>query len=63
MAAADPGFAATSNILAEDPAKGMIDQQKDGSIIEEDRPVAPDQFDERFETSKGEIWSYYSYYM
>ncbi|KAI9716081.1 MAG: hypothetical protein M1828_000492 [Chrysothrix sp. TS-e1954] len=29
----------------------------------EDRPIAPDQFDPRFETSKLEIWAYYSYYI
>ena len=29
----------------------------------EDRPVAPDQFDPRFETTKWEIWAYYAYYI
>lgn len=28
----------------------------------DDRPVAPDQFDPKYETSKWEIWAYYSYY-
>ena len=27
-----------------------------------DQPVAPDQFDPKWETSKWEIWSYYAYY-
>ncbi|TID27099.1 hypothetical protein E6O75_ATG01592 [Venturia nashicola] len=30
---------------------------------EDDRPVAPDQFDPRYETSNAEIWSYYTYYI
>ena len=28
----------------------------------EDPPIAPDQFDPKWETSKWEIWAYYSYY-
>lgn len=28
-----------------------------------DRPVAPDQFEPRWETDKWEIWSYYLYYV
>lgn len=27
----------------------------------EDRPVAPDQFDPKYETTKWEIWAYYRY--
>lgn len=37
--------------------------KQDGSMEEEERPVAPDQFDERYETNKWEIWSYYAYYI
>lgn len=35
----------------------VVDTPKDA------RPVAPDQFDPNFETSKAEIWSYYTYYV
>lgn len=27
---------------------------------DEDRPIAPDQFDPKYETTKWEIWAYYS---
>jgi len=29
----------------------------------EERPVAPDQFDPKYQTTKWEIWAYYSYYI
>lgn len=29
----------------------------------EDQPVAPDQFDPKWETSRYEIWAYYGYYI
>jgi len=61
MAAPDPGLAQMS-APAVDPTKGMLESQKDG-IVEEERPVAPDQFDEKYETSRTEIWAYYSYYI
>jgi hypothetical protein len=35
----------------------------DGDSIgadDEDQPIAPDQFDEKYETTRKEIWSYYS---
>ena len=28
-----------------------------------EQPIAPDQFDPKYETSKWEIWAYYSYYI
>lgn len=35
-----------------------------GSVVELDaKPVAPDQFDDRYETGKYELWAYYSYYI
>jgi hypothetical protein len=54
MAANDPGLAPL-NAPAEDPVKGAID------IPGADTPVAPDQFDEKYETTKKEIWAYYAY--
>lgn len=54
MATNDPGLLALG-APAEEPYKGAVEQTKDG-LIEDDRPVAPDQFDERFKTSRWEIW-------
>ena len=35
-----------------------------GSVVElSAKPVAPDQFDDRYETGKYELWAYYSYYI
>jgi hypothetical protein len=55
MAANDPGLAPLG-ALAEDPVKGAIDVPGDTET-----PIAPDQFDPKYETTKGEIWAYYAY--
>lgn len=35
-----------------------------GEVVELNaKPVAPDQFDDRYETGKYELWAYYSYYI
>lgn len=60
MAANDPGLLSA---LPEDPTKGAVTMKQDGSLEEEERPIAPDQFDARYETTKWEIWSYYAYYI
>ena len=57
MASNDPAFVPPAT---EDMKKGSIE---DHSSYEEDRPVAPDQFDPRYETSRREIWAYYLYYV
>jgi len=62
MASNDPGLAQVA-APAEDPTKGDVEVSKDGSLVEEERPVAPDQFDERYQTGKYEIWAYYAYYI
>jgi hypothetical protein len=54
MASNDPGLAPL-NAPAEDPTKGAVDVPVD------DTPVAPDQFDPKYETTRKEIWAYYSY--
>lgn len=59
MAAPDPGFAVMP--LAEDPLKDVIEEKSQDSSDE--LPVAPDQFNPQFETSRWEIWAYYSYYI
>lgn len=55
MASNDPGFAPMP--LAEDPRKGSLEGSEDV------RPVAPDQFDPKYETTRWEIWAYYAYYI
>jgi MFS-type transporter involved in bile tolerance (Atg22 family) len=62
MAANNPGLALAAE-EKDDPTKGAIEKDSDGELVEEDRPIAPDQFDERYETTKIEIWAYYSYYI
>ena len=57
MASNDPGLA-PMGANAEDPMKGAVEEDKDGRLIEDDRPVAPDQFDEKYQTDKREIWAY-----
>ncbi|KAI9820222.1 MAG: hypothetical protein M1827_005844 [Pycnora praestabilis] len=59
MAANDPGLAPMS-ALAEDPVKGEV---AGDTILEDERPVAPDQFDEKYETTKWEIYAWYLYYI
>ena len=59
MASNDPGFAPMP--MAEDPQKGGL--QALTVSEEDDQPVAPDQFDQRYETSKWEVWAYYAYYI
>lgn len=62
MASNNPGLALSAE-EKDDPTKGAIEKDSDGDVVEEDRPIAPDQFDERYETTKKEIWAYYSYYI
>ncbi|KAI9758886.1 MAG: hypothetical protein M4579_002770 [Chaenotheca gracillima] len=47
--------------LASAPAEDAI--QGDQSPLDDGKPVAPDQFDPQYETSRKEIWSYYAYYI
>lgn len=69
MSVPNAGLAAgATSVEAEDPVRGAsiakdLDVGGDPGPLEEDRPIAPDQFDPRFETSKAEIYSYYCYYV
>lgn len=58
MASAEPGFAMMP--MAEDPQKGGMSAF---DAPEEEQPVAPDQFDPQYETTRWEIWAYYAYYI
>jgi len=54
MASVEPGLAAAT-APAEDPIEGAYIEKGDG-LVQNERPVAPDQFDEHYETSRLEIW-------
>lgn len=56
MASNDPGLA-QMGASADEPNKGaVLLHQTQTGLVEEDRPVAPDQFDERYVTTRWEIW-------
>ncbi len=61
MSAADPSVT-LATAPAEDPPKGDLFILPETATAE-DRPIAPDQFDPDYETTRPEIWSYYSYYI
>ncbi|KAE8444004.1 hypothetical protein EG329_001133 [Mollisiaceae sp. DMI_Dod_QoI] len=63
MASAMPALDLAS-APAEDPHNltSSSGSEKDPGVLS-DHPVAPDQFDLKWETDKWEIWSYYAYYM
>lgn len=74
MAANDPGVPPLGALY---PAAGENEKETDvsnsgngvdaglgkGAAKGVEEVVAPDQFDEHYETSKREIWSYYAYYI
>jgi len=66
MASAAPALDLAS-AEAKDPPKPSTFKDAGGNeapdLLVEDNPVAPDQFDPKWETDKWEIWSYYSYYI
>jgi hypothetical protein len=73
MAANDPGLAIAA-APGDDTLKGAIVKDSATPAVtkspiaseeddQEQKVVAPDQFDARFETSRNEIWAYYSYYI
>lgn len=67
MSVANAGIATTAAFPeANDTGKLGGENKKDLNKDDIDitvRPVAPDQFDANFETSKKELYSYYSYYI
>ena len=50
---------------AEDTIKGDVAVRNHSGelIVEDGKPVAPDQFEPKYETGKYELWAYYSYYI
>lgn len=64
MSVANAGvIAAASPPEAEDSAGTNAELLDPVSTPDDVHPVAPDQFDPRYETTKWEIWSYYAYYV
>jgi hypothetical protein len=76
MSVANAGIAAGATFIeAEDPLNQNLPPRR-GSIhdvettfnvpsdaIDSDHPIAPDQFNPAFETSRKEIYAYYAYYI
>ena len=50
---------------AEDTIKGDVAVRNNSGelVVEDGKPVAPDQFEAKYETGKYELWAYYSYYI
>lgn len=64
MSVANAGIiAAATGPDAEDPIKDVDVDSSHGNTFDEEHPVAPDQFDPKYETSKWEVWAYYAYYI
>jgi hypothetical protein len=57
MASSDPGLGAL-NAPAEDPLRRGVEKYE---AYEEERPVAPDQFDDNYITTKAELYAWYWY--
>lgn len=53
-----------SAATAEDPPKNssLVNNPSPSAFVS-DQPIAPDQFDPKWETDKYEIWSYYAYHI
>lgn len=62
MSVANAGILASAEYVEAEDSKNT-DAQILGDRGEEDRPVAPDQFDPKYETTSKEVYSYYSYYV
>ncbi|KAK5072768.1 hypothetical protein LTS08_008249 [Lithohypha guttulata] len=62
MSVPNAGIAASAEYVDAEDSKNT-DAQIVGLSGDTDRPVAPDQFDPKHESTKKEIWSYYSYYI
>ncbi|CRG86877.1 Autophagy-related protein 22-1 [Talaromyces islandicus] len=61
LAAADYDVEATGSL--DHDKKDTLDMSQAADNVEEDSVVAPDQFDEKYQTTKKEIWAYYAYYI
>ena len=63
MSVANAGIAVAADAPQAEDSKNVAAELQTGALPEEERIVAPDQFDPKYEATRKEIWSYYSYYM
>jgi MFS-type transporter involved in bile tolerance (Atg22 family) len=63
MSAPNAGLAAGATSIQAEDAKNTNAELDVANTIDDVHPVAPDQFDPAWETTKWEIWSYYCYYI
>jgi len=64
MSVANAGIAASATYpQAEDSKNTNPELVEPANTVEDVRPVAPDQFDPKYQAGKWEIWSYYLYYV
>jgi MFS-type transporter involved in bile tolerance (Atg22 family) len=63
MSVANAGLAAAATSVQAEDSTNATSELSVTNTPDDVRPVAPDQFDPRYETSKAEIWSYYTYYI
>jgi MFS-type transporter involved in bile tolerance (Atg22 family) len=63
MSVANAGLAAASTSVQAEDATNATAELAVANTLDDVHPVAPDQFDPRYETSKAEIWGYYTYYI
>lgn len=62
MSVPNAGILASAEYIDAEDSKNT-DAQIIGPPGEDDHPIAPDQFDPKYETTKKEIYAYYSYYV
>lgn len=63
MSVPNAGIAAAAESFEAENSKGTDAELTKANTIDDVQPVAPDQFDPKYETSKWELWSYYCYYI
>lgn len=63
MSVANAGIAAAATSAQAEDSAGTNAELLGASTPDDVQPIAPDQFDPQWETSKWEIWAYYSYYI
>lgn len=64
MSVPNQGLAATAAYVeAEDPPKEKLSASPANEDDQDQRLLAPDQFDPQLEATKKEIYSYYAYYI
>ena len=63
MSVANAGMVVAATYPEAEDSKNTNPELDYANTPEDVHPVAPDQFDPKYETTKWEIWAYYSYYI